>query len=137
MCSCKVFGNPPPKLEWRLAGKTVFPSEVTSVEGESACDLSSRSFFTIRQSFIHTPTLLCVGSNHLGVDTHLLNSIISGGQPQWINKTFLCFSYYKHIFCFFPRKQLHCCTLSGSPSLCASPLLCVGVIGCLIYKLKQ
>ncbi|XP_053097818.1 myelin-associated glycoprotein [Pangasianodon hypophthalmus] len=110
MCFCEVRGNPSPKLEWRLSGQTVSPSEVTSIREESVCNMGLRSFITIRESFIDTPTLQCVGSNNLGVDTHLFN-IISDHR--------------------------HTAVLYLVLSLSVVLLLCVGVIGFLIYKLKQ
>ncbi|XP_053544370.1 sialic acid-binding Ig-like lectin 5 [Ictalurus punctatus] len=111
MCSCEVRGNPSPKLAWHLSGQIVSPSEATSIQEESVCNRGLRSAITIRQSFIDTPTLQCVGSNNLGNDTHLLNIIIS--EPRHTAVPYLV------------------------PSLSVVLLLCVGVIGFLIYKSKQ
>ncbi|XP_060759743.1 myeloid cell surface antigen CD33-like isoform X1 [Neoarius graeffei] len=111
MCFCEVHGNPSPKLEWRLSGQTVSPSEATPIREESVGAMGLRSFITIRQSYIDTPTLQCVGSNNLGIDTNLFNLIISECRPT-----------------------------AGSylvPAVSVLLLLCVGVIGFLIYKLKQ
>ncbi|XP_053506542.1 hemicentin-1-like [Ictalurus furcatus] len=111
MCSCEVRGNPSPKLTWHLSGQIVSPSEATSIQEESVCNRGLRSAITIRQSFIDTPTLQCVGSNNLGNETHLLNIIIS--EPRHTAVPYLV------------------------PSLSVVLLLCVGVIGFLIYKSKQ
>ncbi|KAG7320667.1 hypothetical protein KOW79_016520 [Hemibagrus wyckioides] len=111
MCSCEVHGNPSPKLEWSLSGHTVSPSEVTSIHVESLCNMSLKSYITIRQSFIDTPTMQCVGSNNLGVDTHLFDPII----PECGHTT------EPHLVLYLSVVLLHC----------------VGVIGFLIYKLKQ
>ncbi|KAK3518033.1 hypothetical protein QTP70_033025, partial [Hemibagrus guttatus] len=111
MCSCEVHGNPSPKLEWSLSGHTVSPSEVTSIHVESVCNMSLKSYITIRQSFIDTPTIQCAGTNDLGVDTHLFDPII----PECGHTT------EPHLVLF----------------LSVVLFLCVGVIGFLIYKLKQ
>ncbi|KAK3544476.1 hypothetical protein QTP86_013125 [Hemibagrus guttatus] len=111
MCSCEVHGNPSPKLEWSLSGHTVSPSEVTSIHVESVCNMSLKSYITIRQSFIDTPTIQCAGTNDLGVDTHLFDPII----PECGHTT------EPHLVLF----------------LSVVLFLCVGVIGFLIYKLKH
>ncbi|KAK2832085.1 hypothetical protein Q7C36_015547 [Tachysurus vachellii] len=111
MCSCEVRGNPSPKLEWSFSVQTFSSSEVTSIHVESVCNMSLKSFITIRQSFIDTPTLQCIGSNNLGVDTHLFNHTLSE------------------------------CGHTADPHLVLSLSLvllhCVGFIGVLIYKLMQ
>ncbi|MCI4388635.1 hypothetical protein PGIGA_G00088350 [Pangasianodon gigas] len=68
LCSCEVHGNPSPKLEWRLSGQTVLPSEATPIQVESVGSTSLRrsSVFSIPHSVKDTPTLQCVGSNNLG-----------------------------------------------------------------------
>ncbi|KAG7320658.1 hypothetical protein KOW79_016511 [Hemibagrus wyckioides] len=105
MCSCEVHGNPSPTLEWRLSGHTVSPSEVISIWRKS-----SRSFISIHQSVKDTPTLQCVGSNNLGVNTLLFNFIILDRNTAELYLVL---------------------------SLSVVLLLSVGVIGFLIYKLKQ
>ncbi|XP_053506028.1 myelin-associated glycoprotein-like, partial [Ictalurus furcatus] len=110
-CSCEVHGNPSPKLEWHLSGQTVMPSESTPIREESMGDTGLKSFITIHQSFIDTPTLQCIGINKLGVDTHLFNPVKSECRHTTVPYLVL--------------------------SLFVVLLLCVGVIIFLIYKLRQ
>ncbi|XP_060745967.1 myelin-associated glycoprotein-like [Tachysurus vachellii] len=111
MCSCEVHGNPSPKLVWHLSGQTVVPSESASIREETVSDTGLKSFITIHQSFIDTPTLQCIGINKLGVDTHLFNPIISECR-----------------YTILPYLVL---------ALSVVLLLCFGIISFLIYKLKQ
>ncbi|XP_053364122.1 sialoadhesin-like isoform X3 [Clarias gariepinus] len=69
MCICEVNGNPSPKLEWRLSNQTVLSSHTGPIQVMSLGNMSlKRSIsFSIPQSVKDTPTLHCVGSNHLGI----------------------------------------------------------------------
>ncbi|KAF5887153.1 YEATS domain-containing protein 4, partial [Clarias magur] len=69
ICFCEVDGNPSPKLEWRLSNQTVLSSETGPIQVQSVGNMSLRRSisFTIPQSVKDTPTLHCVGSNHLGI----------------------------------------------------------------------
>ncbi|KAF5902505.1 B-cell receptor CD22-like, partial [Clarias magur] len=112
VCFCEVRGNPSPQLEWRLSGQPASPSEATPIREESVHSMGLRSFITIHQSFVDTPALQCVSSNNLGVDTHLFNII---------------FTEHEHTAAV-PYLSL---------SLSVLLLLCVSVIGILIFKLYQ
>ncbi|XP_053506608.1 sialic acid-binding Ig-like lectin 13 [Ictalurus furcatus] len=68
--SCEVHGNPSPKLEWRLSGQIVRPSEFISTS-ESASNTTLRSFVSIRTSL--NGSLQCVGSNKLGVASQIFS----------------------------------------------------------------
>lgn len=68
--SCEVHGNPSPKLEWRLSGQIVRPSEFISTS-ESASNTTLRSFISIRTSL--NGSLQCVGSNKLGVASQIFS----------------------------------------------------------------
>ncbi|XP_053097819.1 sialic acid-binding Ig-like lectin 13 [Pangasianodon hypophthalmus] len=116
LCSCEVHGNPSPKLEWRLSVQTVLPSEATPIQVESVGNTSLRrsSAFSIPQSVKDTPTLQCVGSNNLG----------HASQVFFITKAQR------------PAEE-HTAVLYLVLSLSVVLLLCVGVIGFLVYKLKQ
>lgn len=80
MCFCEVHGNPFPKLVWHLSGQTILPSKSNPIREESVGKTGLKSFITIHQSFIDTPTLQCIAINKLGIDTHLFNPFKSGRQ---------------------------------------------------------
>ncbi|XP_053506032.1 myelin-associated glycoprotein-like [Ictalurus furcatus] len=115
MCSCEVHGNPSPKLEWRVSNQTVPYSETTPIQVESVGNTSLRRSvsFSIPLSVKDTPTLQCVGSNNLGI----------ASQVYFFTTKAQC-----------PAKECtHTAVLYLVPSL-SVVLLCVGVIGFLIYK---
>ncbi|XP_053097577.1 B-cell receptor CD22-like [Pangasianodon hypophthalmus] len=118
LCSCEVHGNPSPKLEWRLSGQTVLPSEATPIQVESVGSTSLRRsiLFSIPQSVKDTPTLQCVGSNNLGHASQVF-FITKAQRPA--------------------EEHRHTAVLYLVLSLSVVLLLCVGVIGFFIYKLKQ
>ncbi|XP_053097574.1 uncharacterized protein LOC113531599 [Pangasianodon hypophthalmus] len=83
LCSCEIHGNPSPKLEWRLSGQTVLPSEATPIQVESVGNTSLRRsiLFSIPQSVKDTPTLQCVGSNNLGNASQVFFFITKAQRP--------------------------------------------------------
>ncbi|KAG7320666.1 hypothetical protein KOW79_016519 [Hemibagrus wyckioides] len=111
MCSCEAHGNPSPQLVWHLSGQTVLPSESASIREEAVTDTGLKSFITMHESFIDTPTLQCIGINKLGVDTHLFNP--NKSECRYTTLAYLVLS------------------------LSVVLLLCIGIISLLIYKLKQ
>ncbi|KAF4079915.1 hypothetical protein AMELA_G00183780 [Ameiurus melas] len=84
---------------------------VKSTWEESVNNTTSRSFISIHQSVKEKSTLQCVFSNKMGTNTLLFNPNISECRQTAV--------------------------LYLVPSLSVVLLLCVGVIGFLIYKLKQ
>lgn len=144
MCSCEAYGNPSPKLVWHLSGQTVLPSESTPIREESVGDTGLKSFITVPQSFVDTPTLQCIGINKLGVDTHLFNTIKSGRQSKKrgrnnyirLNVQYKPIELNLNLICFLAE-----CRHSAVPYLILSLsmvlLLCAGIISFLICKLKQ
>lgn len=75
VCFCEVRGNPSPRLDWRLSGETLPSSEAMWVE--SINDTRVRSFIPLHQSYSDDlSTLQCVGTNKLGIDTHILDPLI-------------------------------------------------------------
>ncbi|XP_072530184.1 B-cell receptor CD22-like [Salminus brasiliensis] len=77
-CVCEVHGFPVPKLEWRLSGQSVPPPANSSIREEHLGNTGIRSFISLRQSPTDTPTLQCIGSNHLGSTAQLFHSVAPG-----------------------------------------------------------
>ncbi|XP_036431240.1 myelin-associated glycoprotein-like [Colossoma macropomum] len=73
VCVCEVHGRPVPKLEWRLSGQPVPPSESSSVREESVGRTGLKSFISIHQSC--TGTLQCISTNKLGSTSQLFYSV--------------------------------------------------------------
>ncbi|XP_062853386.1 sialic acid-binding Ig-like lectin 7 [Trichomycterus rosablanca] len=116
VCFCEVRGNPSPKLEWRLSGE---PLSSETMWVESVNDSSVRSFIPIHQSYSDAlPTLQCVGTNKLGIDTHSLNPLVLGNA----------------ILLHWPYLVLHLYVVVPS---CVVLLLCLIMIGFLIYRLNR
>ncbi|KAL6459778.1 hypothetical protein MHYP_G00315370 [Metynnis hypsauchen] len=109
VCVCEVHGRPVPKLEWRLSGIPVPPSEDPSIREESVGSTGLRSFISIHQSLTDTPILQCVSTNKLVIATQLFNLASLGHKPSTVPYLILS----------------------------ALLLLCVAVIGFLLHKLKQ
>ncbi|XP_053364125.1 B-cell receptor CD22-like isoform X1 [Clarias gariepinus] len=113
-CSCEVHGNPSPKLVWLLSGQIVSKSDVISTSEMLTSNTTLRSFMSIRPSANDTPTLQCVSTNNLGVTSQV-------------------FSFITTVPCSAGDRHTAVLYLVLSVVL----LLSLGVIGFLIYKLKQ
>ncbi|KAM9467760.1 vascular cell adhesion protein 1-like [Clarias gariepinus] len=109
MCSCEVHGNPSPKLKWRLSNQ-----HSPTSRDESVNNTTLRSFISISQSFTHMLTVQCVGSSRLGTDTQI---------------------YIIKMVHHSAKEHRHTAVLYLGLSVVL--LVSLGVIGFLIYRLKQ
>ncbi|KAL6459779.1 hypothetical protein MHYP_G00315380 [Metynnis hypsauchen] len=73
VCVCEVHGHPVPKLEWRLSGQPVPPSENSPIREEFVGRTGLRSFISIHHSF--GGDLHCIGTNRLGSTSKLFFSV--------------------------------------------------------------
>ncbi|XP_053364155.1 myelin-associated glycoprotein-like isoform X2 [Clarias gariepinus] len=110
MCSCEVHGNPSPKLKWRLSNQ-----HSPTSRDESVNNTTLRSFISISQSFTHMLTVQCVGSSRLGTDTQIF--------------------YIIKMVHHSAKEHRHTAGLYLGLSVVL--LVSLGVIGFLIYRLKQ
>ncbi|XP_053365082.1 myelin-associated glycoprotein-like, partial [Clarias gariepinus] len=110
VCSCEVHGNPSPKLIWRLSNQ-----HSPTSRDESVNNTTLRSFISISQLFTHMLTVQCVGSSRLGTDTQIF--------------------YIMKMVHHSAKEHRHTAVLYLVLSVVL--LLSLGVIGFLIYRLKQ
>ncbi|KAM4600435.1 B-cell receptor CD22-like [Polymixia lowei] len=62
-CSCESRGNPPPSLEWELAGETVNHSADIPIREMPVGSTELKSVITFRQPEDDMPTLVCLSTN--------------------------------------------------------------------------
>ncbi|XP_056142034.1 sialic acid-binding Ig-like lectin 10, partial [Lampris incognitus] len=78
-CSCESQGNPPPSLQWELAGEPVNHSADIPVGEVSLGSMGRRSFITLLQ-VEDMPSVVCVSSNSVGSDKLAFN--VSSSEIQ-------------------------------------------------------
>ncbi|XP_071376424.1 myelin-associated glycoprotein-like [Centroberyx affinis] len=80
-CSCDSHGNPPPSLQWELAGETVNHSADIPIREVPLGSMSLRSLITLRQVDEDTlPSLVCLSTNSVGSDSLPFN--VSSSETQ-------------------------------------------------------
>ncbi|XP_029958208.1 myelin-associated glycoprotein-like [Salarias fasciatus] len=79
-CSCDSHANPPPSLEWELAGEAVNHSADIPIKQVSLGGAALRSLITLYRVDEDAPSLVCLSSNALGSDSLAFN--VSASETQ-------------------------------------------------------
>ncbi|XP_029958307.1 myelin-associated glycoprotein-like [Salarias fasciatus] len=79
-CSCDSYANPPPSLEWELAGEAVNHSADIPIKQVSLGGAALRSLITLYRVDEDAPSLVCLSSNALGSDSLAFN--VSASETQ-------------------------------------------------------
>uniref|UniRef100_A0A672FKJ3 Ig-like domain-containing protein n=1 Tax=Salarias fasciatus TaxID=181472 RepID=A0A672FKJ3_SALFA len=130
-CSCDSHANPPPSLEWELAGEAVNHSADIPIKQVSLGGAALRSLITLYRVDEDAPSLVCLSSNALGSDSLAFN--VSASETQLGRKLTMQKDAFLFVFIYFVlHADSFCLNLSGIHTFSLLVGSAVGAVGMLV-----